>query len=780
MKKYVLAYSMNSGLTVFTPDDLRALTHINLAFGLIKDGLLDMGQLTNIGLCEKFREWNPDIKIVLSIGGWGAGGFSAMAMTEAGRKAFAQSCREAVEKYCLDGIDIDWEYPCSDQAGIDADPRDRENFTLLLKELRNAIGPRSLSIAAGAGKYFIEGTQMDKVAQLVDYVQIMTYDMRNGFTRQAGHHASLRSSKGDGSGLCTIDMVDMFHRAGVPMEKLVVGAAFYSRRWTGVKDINHGLLQPAGSAGEGGPRYSDITGEFIEKGGFTKYWDEDAGAAYLYNGSEFISYESPEAIALKCRYVKEAGLLGIMYWEHSCDSTHELLGVIAREFEMTEVPMLELDRRLTEIRPSARQFAFQQLEFYGFAHFTVNTYTGREWGDGTENPAIFNPTEFDAAQWVDALKAAGMRGLILTCKHHDGFCLWPSKYTGHTVAASPFMDGRGDIVRDVSEACREGGIKFGVYLSPWDRNQPCYGSGKEYDDYFVGQLTELLTNYGDIFAVWFDGACGEGPNGKRQVYDWERYYETVRRYQPGACMNVCGPDIRWCGNEAGSTRESEWSVVPRRARDTEKIAAESQQTDSEEFRQRAISASDMDLGSRDILRDETDLIWYPAEVNTSIRPGWFYHPEEDDKVKSTEVLFDTYLRSVGGNATFLLNIPPTPQGLFHQNDVQRLRELGGCIRNAFAVDLARDAVISGDDWHKTIVFPRETEVTYIVLQENILESQRIERFHISDGDGRMLYRGTTVGYKKIVRLTQPVRTAALHIHIDDSRLRPVLAFLGVY
>lgn len=440
----------------------------------------------------------------------------------------------------------------------------------------------------------------------------------------------------------------------------------------------------------------------------------------------------------------------------------------------------ELDKRLTAVRPSPRQLAHQRLEFYGFAHFTVNTFTGREWGDGTEDPAIFNPTEFDAAQWVSALRSAWMRGLILTCKHHDGFCLWPSRYTRHSVAASPFRGGRGDIVREVSDACREGGIKFGVYLSPWDRSCSCYGAGREYDDYFVAQLTELLTGYGDIFAVWFDGACGEGPNGKRQVYDWERYYETVRRYQPGACISVCGPDIRWCGNEAGSTRESEWSVVPRRMRDTEKIAAKSQQADDEEFRGRRMNASDMDLGSREILKNERDLIWYPAEVNTSLRPGWFYHPEEDDKVKSAETLFDTYLRSVGGNATLLLNVPPTPEGLFHQNDAERLRELGDRIRRAFAVDLAQDAAVSGDSRHRTITFPRETEVKYVVLQEDITKSQRIERFHISDDAGRALYSGTTVGYKKIVRLENPVRTTSLQIHIDNSRLEPVLSFIGVY
>ncbi len=329
MKKYALAYAMNEGLSVFTKEDLRCLSHINLAFGLVN--LVDMGQLTNIGLIETFRKWNPEIKIVLSVGGWGAGGFSTMAMTAAGREAFAQSCLEAAERYGLDGIDIDWEYPCSDQAGIDCDPRDRENFTLLLQALRDKIGPRSLSIAAGAGEYFVRNTEMEKVAQIVDYVQIMTYDMRSGFTHEAGHHAALRAGKGDHRGLNTVDMVEMFHKAGVPLEKIVIGAAFYSRKWSGVENKSNGLCQPAQTGGEGGLRYSDITESFIAENGYTKYWDEDAQAAYLWNGSSFISYESPEAIALKCRYVKETGLLGLMYWEHGCDTTHELVKVIGRE-----------------------------------------------------------------------------------------------------------------------------------------------------------------------------------------------------------------------------------------------------------------------------------------------------------------------------------------------------------------------------------------------------------------------------------------------------------------
>ncbi|MDE7250901.1 MAG: alpha-L-fucosidase [Lachnospiraceae bacterium] len=285
--------------------------------------------------------------------------------------------------------------------------------------------------------------------------------------------------------------------------------------------------------------------------------------------------------------------------------------------------MTDMDKRLIQIVPSSRQLKHQQMEFYSFVHFTVNTFTDKEWGDGTESPSIFNPAKLDARQWTDAIKAAGMKGLILTCKHHDGFCLWPSKYTEHTIAASPYKGGKGDIVKEVSDACREAGLAFGVYLSPWDRNSQYYGQGEVYDDYFVNQLTELLTNYGDIFSVWFDGACGEGANGKKQFYDWDRYCEVVRKLQPDACISVCGPDVRWCGNEAGETRPSEWSVVPERMRDTEKIALKSQQQDEETFRQRKVAAQDLDLGSREILEGEEKLIWYPAEVNTSIRPGWF-------------------------------------------------------------------------------------------------------------------------------------------------------------
>jgi len=334
MNYILLGYANNAALPGVTESDVKKLTHMNLAFGLIRDGLLDMSGLSNWGCIENYRVWNPRLKLVLSVGGWGAGGFSNMAMTEEGRRAFAASCLEVVERYDLDGIDIDWEYPCSDLAEIDADPRDRENYTLLLQALRDALGEdRIVSIAVGAGEYFVEGTEMDKVAEIVDYVQLMTYDMRSGFTRQAGHHAALGLTKGDTTNTSTRGIVEMFHDAGVPYEKLVAGAAFYSRQFDGVPDVNNGLLQPSESIGYYGPEYGQIE-QFRISGGYTEYWDEDAEAAYLWNGSTFLSYESPEAIRRKCLYVKERGLLGIMYWEHGCDPTRELLDVMAETMGM--------------------------------------------------------------------------------------------------------------------------------------------------------------------------------------------------------------------------------------------------------------------------------------------------------------------------------------------------------------------------------------------------------------------------------------------------------------
>ena len=464
---------------------------------------------------------------------------------------------------------------------------------------------------------------------------------------------------------------------------------------------------------------------------------------------------------------------------------------------------------ISRLVPTPQQLEWQQMEFTAFLHFGMNTFTGNEWGSGKDSPELFNPSELDCEQWVKALKDGGFKMALITAKHHDGFCLWPTATTEYSVKNSPWKDGKGDVVRELRDACEKYGMKFGVYLSPWDRNCRLYGQGKAYDDFFVAQLTELLTNYGEIFTVWFDGACGEGENGKKQYYDWERYYAVIRELQPNACINVCGPDIRWCGNEAGYTRRSEWSVVPARTRDTEKIAQSSQHEDNEEFRKREIHAWDGDLGSRDILRGETDLVWYPAETNTSIRPGWFYHQHEDDKVRPLEELINIYNSTVGGNSTFLLNIPPTPDGVFHENDVKRLMEMGDYLRRNFSAGLLDKAAIfcrasldgycadnvrtdDYDTYFRTadgiteatieISWDTPVEIGNIVLKENIRLSQRIESFVVTaylDGVARDIYHGTVVGYKRIIPSVN-VKADKLTIRITDSRVAPTLSFIGVY
>ncbi len=455
-------------------------------------------------------------------------------------------------------------------------------------------------------------------------------------------------------------------------------------------------------------------------------------------------------------------------------------------------PEYKQDLELIKITPSERQMTLQQMEFYAFVHFTVNTFTDKEWGDGTENPKIFNPRLLDCDQWVEAVKSAGMTGLILTAKHHDGFCLWPSAYTEHSVKNSPYKNGHGDIVRECAEACRKGGIKFGIYLSPWDRNCPVYGQGKAYDDYYCNQLTELLTNYGELFCVWFDGACGEGPNGKKQEYDWERYYSVIRKHQPDACISISGPDIRWCGNEAGDTRKSEWSVITKRLADGS-----------------VIEDTAADLGSRELLAKAAELHWQPAETDTSIRPGWFYHKNEDTSVRSLKTLSDIYFRSVGGNSTLLLNIPPDTNGLFSKADVRRLKQLGETIRKAFETCLSEDAVFTADKSDSehlienvktdsydtyfktddgdntvtiTITLPEKRKIKMVEIKENILLSQRIESFTIDCANKkgfRRLCEGTTVGYKKIARF-RPTVTDTVRITITDSRVAPAISHIALY
>ena len=318
----------------------------------------------------------------------------------------------------------------------------------------------------------------------------------------------------------------------------------------------------------------------------------------------------------------------------------------------------------------------------------------------------------------------------------------------------------------------------------------------------------MLTGYGDIFCVWFDGACGEGPDGNVQSYDWERYYEVIRRLQPEACISVCGPDIRWCGNEAGDTREQEWSVVPGRLRDTEKIRENSQQSDEKEFRQRTLSSSDQDLGSRAVLEGENDLVWYPTEVNFSIRPGWFYHESEDDQVRSLENLISIYDRSVGGNSTMLLNVPPTKEGLIHDRDAERLRELGAYLRRREAHNLVEEAEMTAtgsepghdatnlrsDDEgsYKThdgirsceirLTWEEPVKVSMVVIKEDIRFSQRIEKYRITSVCGeerQVLCEGKTVGWRKNA-VFEPVTTNEIRVEILESRVAPVIRFLGVY
>lgn len=478
----------------------------------------------------------------------------------------------------------------------------------------------------------------------------------------------------------------------------------------------------------------------------------------------------------------------------------------------------ELVEKLVKIVPNHNQLRQQQMEFYGFIHFGVNTFTGSEWGSGKEEPSIFNPTDFSTDNWAEIAKAAGMKGLILTCKHHDGFCLWQSQYTNHSVKNSPYKNGEGDIFREFVNSCRKYGLKVGVYLSPWDRNNETYGYGEAYDDYFVNQLTELLTGYGEIFTVWFDGACGEGENGKKQYYHWQRYYDVIHKYQPNATISICGPDIRWCGNEAGHTRKSEWSVVSSTMADNEKIASDSQQIDSAAFREKRISSQEQDLGSVERLMNEKDWIWYPAEVDVSIRPGWFYHSEEDDKVKSVDTLWDLYLKSVGGNAMLLLNLPPNKEGRIAKPDEAILRAFGQKISDTFKENKLENAKLlrslsygtdqiekditgeianllsdSYDTWYEPkenaempvglrIEWNDKQSIRYIVLKENILHSQRVEEFSVYDlSAGRnCIAKETTIGYKKIIELEQPIVTDKIEICFEKYRINPKISFIGIY
>lgn len=417
--------------------------------------------------------------------------------------------------------------------------------------------------------------------------------------------------------------------------------------------------------------------------------------------------------------------------------------------------------------PTPQQLAWQRGELTMFLHFGVNTFTDREWGDGKEAEKIFNPTALDCRQWARTAKEAGFKLVILTAKHHDGFCLWPSKYTEHSVKNAPWKDGKGDVVREFTDACRAEGLKIGLYLSPWDRNSALYGTDA-YNDYFVNQLTELLTNYGTIDEMWFDGANGEGPNGKKQVYDWARYYATIRKLAPQALIAISGPDIRWVGNESGVARVGESSVKPdgTNADGTPKFK------------------------------------WYPAECDVSIRPGWFYHAGEDSKVKSLAKLMEIYFASVGRNSVLLLNVPPDRRGLMADADVNRLKEFGAAVQglrdgkiapaplaaqanNEFgsgkAFDGNLDTFWMPGDAAKTgtlsLDFGVPHEFNVLNVQEALPLGERVTKYKIEgevNGTWQVLARGTIIGQRSLLPI--PKATArSLRLVIEDAKATPCIA-----
>lgn len=383
------------------------------------------------------------------------------------------------------------------------------------------------------------------------------------------------------------------------------------------------------------------------------------------------------------------------------------------------------------------------METYAFVHFGPNTFSGNEWGNGKENPNTFNPTKLDCNQWVKVFKKAGMKGVIITAKHHDGFCLWPSKYSTHTVAQSPF---KRDVLKELAAACKKEGLKMGVYLSPWDRNHPTYGTD-QYNDTFDGMLHEVLSNYGPIFEVWFDGANGEGPNGKRQVYDWARYIATVRKLQPNAVIfSDAGPDVRWVGNESGVASETNWATINR---------------------DRYVPGTSLykELGEG----TENGTHWVPAECDVSIRPGWFWRKSENDKVKSGAQLEDLYYNSVGRNGSFLLNVPADTRGLISDPDIKALNDFHDRITKTFQLN----QIVRGDDSEGSFPYHIYQSATFDVIElgEDITKGQNVAEFSVEaevNGKWIAIASGTTIGHKRLIRCAP---TTATNVAVKILRLR---------
>ena len=432
---------------------------------------------------------------------------------------------------------------------------------------------------------------------------------------------------------------------------------------------------------------------------------------------------------------------------------------------------------VSRLVPTPQQLEWQQMEFTAFLHFGMNTFTGNEWGHGTDSPELFNPSELDCEQWVKALKDGGFKMALITAKHHDGFCLWPTATTEYSVKNSPWKNGKGDVVRELRDACEKYGMKFGVYLSPWDRNAVSYGDSPAYNKFFIEQLTELLSNYGEVHEVWFDGACGEGPNGKKQEYDWTAILAKIRELQPKAVTAIMGDDVRWVGNEGGLGRETEWSATM--------MAPGSYTEKNEAMAALGIDNMSKDLGSRELLAKSQEAYWYPSEVDVSIRPGWFYHAEQDEQVRSLANLVNIYYRSVGCNSVLLLNIPPDRRGLIHEVDVQRIKELSEYIGKTFANNYVENGA---QMWKAEVGQSKEYNVktdamvNTFLIQEDIAQGQRVEDFLVevySNGAWQYAAEGTTVGYKRLLRFSdcQPEK---IRVTIRGARGTANISNVGLY
>jgi len=445
------------------------------------------------------------------------------------------------------------------------------------------------------------------------------------------------------------------------------------------------------------------------------------------------------------------------------------------------------DGKIISPLPTRQQLAWHEMEFYLFMHFGPNSFTDKEWGEGNEPENIFNPTNLDCRQWCRVAKAAGAKGIIITAKHHDGFCLWPSKYSTHTVRESKWKDGKGDVLKELSVACRETGLKFGVYISPWDRNHPKYGT-PEYNDVFVNMIKEILQNYGPVWELWWDGANGEGPNGKKQIYDWRRFENTVRLYSPKTVVfSDIGPDIRWVGNENGIAGDPNWNFL-----------------DTAGFK-RGIGAPPTDTLNHG---NYNGTKWIPAECDVSIRPGWFYHAAEDDKVKSPQQIFDLYLKSVGRGANLLLNVPPDRRGIINENDSMALIGFKALKDESFGDNLLKQAStyyefsqkdLSSNDLtfrsfdsvssaysinlqNFIVQLPQPTKMNCIVLREAIHLGQTIRKFSIvlySGSKAITEIHGTSVGRKRI--LTFPAVTiTSFKVCLADAKGNDNVSGIAAY